>query len=902
MPHQGLSWTASTAYQQMMEKFFKPVHSPSGPDEIKLRRHHHHHPLHHHQDPQSHRYTMFDDTNRNTDESHGHHHHHQHGHYLQDSPHHNAHHRHQTQQFHQSEDDEILYNHETHVTLSRASSSSLSSSSSSSFSSWNTEASANDPFSIRHAEQPLHSLSCSNITDVRRGFRDDDSSEPIVFASIKHGKTGSVCSESHGSSHRRGKHGFSTLDRGHSRSDEGLLQGNESDLGGEQSRVQHMNYGPLYKTASLNRSLAFSEEDILLGVSRGPKRAVSSSQLPGKGILKNKEPHSDIRKAKSMEVLSPRVSKGQDPSGQKGKGITQVEMEQARNNFVQGKLQFSAFLDEITQQVISPSALTILGVNKNKITGKTPAPTRTPGPVKPQLPPKKHRESSGEEKEQHPKQRNSQEKAAHSSSRKHSDCSNSEKLNSYAAKNHHGSSPPHHYAHSQGQNTHQGSSRKDRRPSPTGSSVSEDRYGRCGPHLTDGTSTSPEPSQPKQRHHRKQQPVASHSQHTQHFPQDQPQQAHPGLVHRGPASSPPSSAQGVGPGLGSESSSTKSDSPRARDTASTATSYSSEQSGRHHSQHVGHSKQRRDTLCDADHLQALQEENADLHQNLLQTVVCIESLEAELQRTRDELSHVKEKYKSLLETHTGTKQANNLLGEHLHIALSSELEDAHRTMAALENINVPCLIKELLEKHFDSTEAIQKSLTTSVPIIHSAPSSQADGQSHAPKVEEAAHDWLTKSEAGPQRVTAFMPFKQGVQTTGTEDGLSGQHRSSHSPPFSVADISTAIYKKMAASYAARPQPLYPQSQPQPPLGTNHADTPQNLQQAHVGGDSWGGKGAVKVTLLEQDVVDVTSMSAQQILDEFIQQLQTHKEAGGGKEQQGGQEWAGGAEQTGKVAD
>lgn len=42
---------------------------------------------------------------------------------------------------------------------------------------------------------------------------------------------------------------------------------------------------------------------------------------------------------------------------------------------------------------------------------------------------------------------------------------------------------------------------------------------------------------------------------------------------------------------------------------------------------------------------ALQEENADLHQNLLQTVVCIESLEVELQRTRDELSHVKEKYK-----------------------------------------------------------------------------------------------------------------------------------------------------------------------------------------------------------------------------------------------------------------
>lgn len=215
---------------------------------------------------------------------------------------------------------------------------------------------------------------------------------------------------------------------------------------------------------------------------------------------------------------------------------------------------------------------------------------------------------------------------------------------------------------------------------------------------------------------------------------------------------------------------------------------------------------------------------------------------------------------------------------------------------------VPCLIKDLLEKHFGSPEAIQKFLTTSAPISHSATSPQGDGQSHASKMEEAARDWVTKSEAGPQRVTAFMPFKQGVPATGTEACLSNQHESSHSPPFSVADISTAIYKKLAAGYAARPQPLYPQSQQQPPLGTNHTDTPPNLQQAHMGGDSWGGKGGVKVTLLEKDVVDVTSLSAQQILDDFMQQLQAHKEAGGGTEPQGGQEWAGGAEQTGKVAD
>ena len=196
---------------------------------------------------------------------------------------------------------------------------------------------------------------------------------------------------------------------------------------------------------------------------------------------------------------------------------------------------------------------------------------------------------------------------------------------------------------------------------------------------------------------------------------------------------------------------------------------------------------------------------------------------------------------------------------------------------------VPCLIKELLEKHFDSAEAIQKFLKSPATISHSTTSPQADGQSHAPKMEDLAVDWMTKSEGGLQRVTAFLPFKQGVPAAGTEGG----HESSYSPPFSVSDISSAICKKMAASFAARPQPLYPQSQQQqqqPPPGTNHTDTTPNLHQAHVGGDSWGGTGGVKVTLFEQDV---TSSSAQQILDEFIQQLQPHKEAGGGKEQQGG---------------
>ena len=191
---------------------------------------------------------------------------------------------------------------------------------------------------------------------------------------------------------------------------------------------------------------------------------------------------------------------------------------------------------------------------------------------------------------------------------------------------------------------------------------------------------------------------------------------------------------------------------------------------------------------------------------------------------------------------------------------------------------VPCLIKELLEKHFDSPEAIQNFLTTSSPT----------GQSHPPKVEEAGHDWLTKSETGSQRVTAFLPVKHDVPNK-NEGSLSGQSESSHSPSFSVADISTAIYKKMAASYAARPQPVYPQNQQQSSQVTNHANAPLDLQQAHMGGDSWGGRGGLKVLLLEQDAGDVNSMSAQQLLDDFMQHLQVHKEAGGGKEQQTGQE-------------
>ncbi|XP_008418647.1 uncharacterized protein LOC103471429 isoform X2 [Poecilia reticulata] len=878
-----------------MDKFFKPVHRPSL-DQTKKQRNHHHH--HHHQDTRSQRYTKLDESDGHTDDSRGHHRRLQYSEYLYDSPHPDA-------QYLYHQDIEKRYDHRTSVTLSRASSSSLSSTSSSSSTSWYTETSANDPFSLKHAERPQHSLSCSNISDVRRAFRDDDSSEPIVFATVKHSKKGNIVSKLTDGSHQSRSNDLYDLNRGHSRSEEGLLQCNEIDGGRGRTKVSTIDHGPLYKTTSLNRSLAFSEEDIVLGVPRGPKRAVSSSQLPSKGILKNKENNNDIRKAKSMEVLSPRVTTGEGQSGQKGKGITQAEIEQARANFVEGKLQFSAFLDEITKQVMSPSQLSIFGVNPNKTTEKTPSPVPKPEPVKPELPPKKHRGGKRSDTELPLKQHSRQVKPT-IGSRKHSDCSDSDRLTTYAARKHRGSPPPRHYTPSASHG------RKDRRPSPTGDSMSGDGYGKYGPHHTDGTSTSPEPAQPKQRHHRKYYPSNFQNQnpHTQHFPM----QTHHEAEHGGPSNSPPHSSQLARQGFGSESSSTKSDSSRGRDTASTATSHSSEQGCQHQSQPLGISKQHRNILCDPDHLQALQEENADLHQNLLQTVVCIESLEAELQRTRDELSHVKEKYKSLLQTHSGTKEANNLLGEHLHKAseslsserkfllnrvsqLGSELNDAHRTIAALENINVPVLVKELLEKYFGSAEAIQTFLTTSFPT-----SQQTDGQSCDPRAEEGAQGCLSESEAGRQRVTAFMPIKQALTPAKNEGSLPGQHESTHGPSFSLADMGTASYKTTTSSYPARPQPVYPQTQQQLLRSAAHTDTAPDPQHAHAAGDRWEGRGGLKVLLFEQDAGDVNSMSAQQILDDFMHHLQAHKEAGGGKEQQSGQEWMNGVEQAGKVGD
>ncbi|KAK0138970.1 Tight junction-associated protein 1 [Merluccius polli] len=916
--------------RQVMEKFFTPVYRPPTQDEIKLRKHnnhrhfphdhpqhhHHPHPVYHSQD-ESHSYTKLDGNDENTDDSQAQHHQHrrhQQTYHLHDNLPHDYHQPQHPQHHHYPPQESEIHNQQqTTVTLSRAASSSLSSSSSSLFSSssWQTEASVNDPFSARPAQ---HSLSCSNILEVRTGFREDDGSEPIVFATVKRGAHkaspyGSTEGRSRQNEHRHAP----SYDRDQSHSDEGLLQTSEDEVvAGRQRRAADLHHGALYKTASLGRSLAFSEENLVLGASGRPQRGVPSNQIPGKGILKNREPPPDIRKARSMEVLSPRVAKGQGKGRDKGKEVTPAEMKIARENFVQGKLQFSAFLDEITKQVISPSNLNILGVNNDKTPGDTPEPVRGPGTAKPQLPIKKHREScSGEEKEQHHKPPATQEKrescgnspSCHAS---HTDQSDPDKLTSYVARRHRGSPPPHHHPQTPSDGPHPGGNRKKEKSVPVIANLSHNAREsdvRRGSHLTDGTSTSPEPVLPKQRNHRKHRNASPRSPHPpdyQHLPHIQPRHGYtsPGQQEEGHGAH---KTLGSAPGPESEPGFCKSDSSRTRDTAFTSNSQNSDQSVRHRSQAArkGHTDSHHKVLLGgSDQFQALQEENTDLHQNLLQTVVCIESLEAELNRTREELSHVKDKYKSLVETHTGTRQTNTMLGEHLHIAseslsserkylinriaeLSSELEEAHRTIAALETINVPCLIKELLEKHFDSAEAVQKFLKTATAVNHpKMPSPPDPSQSGASNVVEVPHDW---SEAGPRRVTAFMPWKQeasagtaSAATASTDGGLPGAHGASHSQPFSIADISAAIYKKIASEFTANHKPSQTKSLQGCPKGTNHTGTTR--PPAHV-------RQVLETAELAPGLGDVTYLSAQQVLDEFMNQLQPQNQASGGKEQQ-----------------
>lgn len=147
----------------------------------------------------------------------------------------------------------------------------------------------------------------------------------------------------------------SPLYRCQSKSVEGLLENVDQERSSRVNGRPHpLKLNHLYKTASLGQNLAVKDKSAATVNMARPKRAVSSIQLPSKGILKNKDEgqnHLNFRKTKSMEALS---TKGQS---------TGPHMQNLRENIVKEKIEFSAFLDEITRQVISPSRLNSFRTN-----------------------------------------------------------------------------------------------------------------------------------------------------------------------------------------------------------------------------------------------------------------------------------------------------------------------------------------------------------------------------------------------------------------------------------------------------------------------------------------------------------------------------------------------------------
>ncbi|XP_041093967.1 uncharacterized protein LOC121306292 [Polyodon spathula] len=170
-------------------------------------------------------------------------------------------------------------------------------------------------------------------------------------------------------------------------------------------------------------------------------------------------------------------------------------------------------------------------------------------------------------------------------------------------------------------------------------------------------------------------------------------------------------------------------------------------------------------------------------------------LEAELQRTREELQSLSDRYRRLQEDFSSSQQTSQALEEKLHSAvLSVELErknqnqriselmeqlcSAQNTICTLETINIPTLLQQVLGKHFlELEDHIDQSLLPPAPFMdpaHSEPELRPAGLSNqsqgrmGPVPEEDESDWLEKGGeesvraglggGGRARVTAFSPW------------------------------------------------------------------------------------------------------------------------------------------------
>ncbi|KAK3565121.1 hypothetical protein QTP86_033177 [Hemibagrus guttatus] len=246
--------------------------------------------------------------------------------------------------------------------------------------------------------KPQHSVSCSNLPEAgifqseTSGKMDFDLSDSAL--NIRHHRQKQQHFVHSGLQQQVSERGLrkSPLYRCQSKSVQGLLESvNQEHSIRAHGRTHPLKLNHLYKTASLGQNLAVKDKSAATVNMERPKRAVSSIQLPGKGILKNKyegQYHGNFRKTKSMEALS---TKGQSTGPH-----MQSSVEALRDNFVKEKIEFSAFLDEITRQVISPSKLNSFKIN----------PTTTPSSHK--LPHEDRRPKASNQEQKSFKQRNVQ--------------------------------------------------------------------------------------------------------------------------------------------------------------------------------------------------------------------------------------------------------------------------------------------------------------------------------------------------------------------------------------------------------------------------------------------------------------------------------------------------------------
>lgn len=253
---------------------------------------------------------------------------------------------------------------EQHNTLSRTLISNLSSSTSSSTTSLLSESSLDNEWHFLLNKRD-HSVSCSDLPKARifqdDALRDLDIGLNDSALSVHHHQQKLQHLSHSGHQKKVPELGLrkSPIYRCQSKSVEGLLQSISQEHRPRADRGPYpKELSQLYKTTSLGQSFAVNDKAAASINMARPKRAVSSIQLPSKGILKNKDEdqkHRKFRKAKSMEALS---TKGQSTSPQKQSSVGVL-----RENFVKKKLEFSAFLDEITRQVISPSRLSSFRIN-----------------------------------------------------------------------------------------------------------------------------------------------------------------------------------------------------------------------------------------------------------------------------------------------------------------------------------------------------------------------------------------------------------------------------------------------------------------------------------------------------------------------------------------------------------